>query len=230
MGVYAVKPQFRRLLRGAARALAVRGVTPDQVTSAGVGASVLGGLAFMVGRWDRRAYAAVSLLAFARTAANALDGLVAEETGLGRPAGELYNETADRLGDAAFLAGAATVPGVPPVLGLAALSSAELASFVGVTAKAAGGQRRYDGPMGKPDRMLLLGAAGLAAARIRRPTWAVATALAGIVVGSAVTAANRYRRAHAELDANRGTDLPETADRGGRAAAPAGGPSAVPAT
>ena len=74
---------------------------------------------------------AVPVLAFARTAANALDGLVAEESGLGRPAGELYNETADRLGDIAFLAGTAAVPGVRPALALGALAAAELSSFVG---------------------------------------------------------------------------------------------------
>jgi len=139
-----------------------------------------------------------------RTAANALDGLVAEESGLGRPAGELYNKTADRLGDVAFLAGAAAVPGVPPALALGALAAAELSSFVGIGAKAAGGTRRYDGPMGKPDRMLALGAAGLVAATTRRPARALNAGLALIAVGALATAANRYRRAHAELEARSG--------------------------
>jgi CDP-diacylglycerol--glycerol-3-phosphate 3-phosphatidyltransferase len=204
MGIYAVKPRFRRLLRGAARALAARGVTPDQVTGAGIVASGLGALAFGVGgRW-RRAFLAVPVLAFARTAANALDGLVAEESGLGRPAGELYNETADRLGDIAFLTGTAAVPGVRPGLALAALAAAELSSFVGVSAKAAGGSRRYDGPMGKPDRMLVVGVAGLAAAAARRPARVLNAGLVVIAAGALATAANRYRRAHAELAASGG--------------------------
>lgn len=201
MGIYAVKPRFRQLLRGTAKGLANRGVTPDQVTTAGVVASGLGAAALWLGgRW-RGAFAAVPVLAFARTAANALDGLVAEESGLGRPAGELYNETADRLGDVAFLAGTATVPGVPPALALGALAAAELSSFVGIGAKAAGGTRRYDGPMGKPDRMLVLGAAGLIAAVTRRPARALNAGLALIAVGALATAANRYRRARAELEA-----------------------------
>jgi CDP-diacylglycerol--glycerol-3-phosphate 3-phosphatidyltransferase len=201
MGVYAVKPAFRKLLRGSARALAAQGVTPDQVTAAGVVASALGGLAFGAARRRPRVYAAVPALAFVRTAANALDGLVAEEAGMSRPAGELWNETADRIGDAAFLAGAAVVPGVPPVLAASALAAAELSSFVGVTAKAAGGKRHYDGPMGKPDRMLVLGAAGLVAAFVKRPAWVVNTGLAVIGAGAVATAANRYRLAHAELEA-----------------------------
>src|SRR5262245_54770984 len=139
MGIYQIKPWFRGRLRGSARALAARGVTADQVTSAGIAASVLGGLAFAAGRWSAWVYLAVPLLAFCRTAANALDGLVAEEAGSSRPVGELYNETADRIGDAAFLAGAAAAPGVPAALAFGALAAAGLASFVGVTAKAAGG-------------------------------------------------------------------------------------------
>jgi CDP-diacylglycerol--glycerol-3-phosphate 3-phosphatidyltransferase len=204
MGIYAVKPRFRRMLRGTARALAARGVTPDQVTTAGIVASGLGALAFRLGSRRRGAFAAVPALALARIAANALDGLVAEESGLGRPAGELYNETADRLGDIAFLAGTAAVPGVRPSLALGALAAAELSSFVGVSAKAAGGRRRYEGPMGKPDRMLVVGAAGLAAAVTRQPARVLNASLGLIATGALVTAVNRYRHAHAELDASRG--------------------------
>lgn len=209
MGIYAIKPRFRALLGGAADALARRGVTPDQITTAGIVASLLGGVALATGRCWRGAYKAVPVLALTRTAANALDGMVAERSGLARSAGELYNETADRLGDAAFLVGAATVPGVPPSLALGALVSAELASFVGVAAKAAGGERRYDGPMGKPDRMATIGAAGLVAGLVRRPHRPINAALLAIVVGAAATAANRYRAAYASLEHS--VDTPATA-------------------
>lgn len=222
MGIYAVKPAFRRVLRGGARALARGGVTPDQVTTAGVAAGAAGGLALAAGRWWPGALRAVPALALARTAANALDGLVAEEAGLARPAGELYNETADRLGDAAFLAGAATLPGVPPALALGALAAAELASFVGVAAKAAGGTRRYDGPMGKPDRMALLGAAALLAARTRHPHRVLNPALALLAAGAVATAANRYRQAHAELE----TGTPGASGASGDPAGPGGGGAA----
>jgi CDP-diacylglycerol---glycerol-3-phosphate 3-phosphatidyltransferase len=96
------------------------------------------------------------------------------------------------------------VPGVRPALALGALAAAELSSFVGVSAKAAGGRRRYEGPMGKPDRMLVVGVAGLAAAGTRQPARVLNASLAVIGVGAMATAANRYRRAHAELDASEG--------------------------
>lgn len=200
MALYAIKPRFRQALDGAATWLADRGTTPDQITTAGVVASLAGGAALAVGHRARGAYLAVPVLALARTAANALDGMVAERTGTARPAGELYNETADRVGDAAFLTGAGAVPGVPPALAAAGLAAAELASFVGVASRAAGGDRRYEGPMGKPDRMLVLGVAGLMAAIVRRPAAVVAPAVATIAAGSLATAANRYRAAAADLD------------------------------
>lgn len=201
MGIYRIKPRFRHALGGAAADLATRGVTPDRVTSASIVASCLGTLAFVLGHKHPRVYAAVPIAAFARITANSLDGLVAEKSGLARPAGELYNETADRLGDIAFFTGAATVPGVSPALALGALAMAETASFVGVAAKAAGAARRWDGPMGKPDRMLVLGAAALFASLSARPDRVINVSLVAIGSGAVITACNRYRRAKRELEA-----------------------------
>ena len=199
VGIYAIKPWFRTRLTGVADGLIRRRVTPDQVTAFGVVASAVGGVFVWLGDGAALLWLAVPLCAFLRIAANALDGLVAQRAGLARPQGELFNETADRLGDVAFLAPVALIGGVPGALPLAALAAAALASFVGITARAAGGTRRYDGPMGKPDRMAVVGLAAIVAAFAGRPdvVWEVAM---GVVLGGALlTAANRYRRAHREL-------------------------------
>lgn len=201
MGIYAIKPWFRNRLAGATDLLVRRGVSADQVTSAGVLAALLGGAAIWLGDSWHLLWLAVSVLAFIRIAANALDGLVAIASATARPAGELYNETADRISDAAFIGAVATVSGVPPALAIAALAAAQLASFIGVTARAAGGTRRYEGPMGKPDRMAVLALAGLIAAFLGRAqaanVWQIALGL--ITVGALATAVNRYLRAHREL-------------------------------
>jgi hypothetical protein len=142
---------FRRLLWGTAQRLAARGVTSDQVTSAGIVASGLGALAFggspLVRRLRGRARAGL------------------------RPHRRQHPGRAGRRG-------------VRPALALGALAAAELASFVGVSARAAGGRRRYEGPMGKPDRMLVLGAAALAAAASRRPARVLNAGLALIAAGA----------------------------------------------
>lgn len=201
MGIYAVKPAFRRSLAGLAGTLVRRGVSADAVTTAGIVASGLGGGAILAGgRWSWW-WLAVPACAFARIMANALDGLVAQQGGTARPAGELFNETADRLGDAAFLAPLAFVPGVNPGLALGALAAAELASFVGVTARAAGGSRRYDGPMGKPDRMAVVAVAAVVAAFVARADLVWTLTLCLIAAGGALTAANRYLRARRQLEA-----------------------------
>lgn len=200
MGIYAIKPWFRGRLSGATDALVRRRVTPDQVTAAGLVAAALGGVAVWAGDGRALVWLAVPVLAFLRIMANALDGLVAQRANLARPAGELFNETSDRLADAAFLLPLATVEGVPVWLPFAAVAAAELAAFVGVTARAAGGTRRYDGPMGKPDRMAVVGVAAVVAAFLERPERAWTTGLAVAAAGALLTAVNRYRKAHRELE------------------------------
>ena len=200
MGIYAIKPWFRGRLSGATDALVRRRVTPDQVTAAGLAAAIAGGVVIWLGDGAPLVWLAVPVLAFVRIAANALDGLVAQRAGLARPAGELFNETADRLADAAFLLPVATVDGVPAWLPFAAVAAAELAAFVGVTARAAGGTRRYDGPMGKPDRMAVVAVAAVVAAFLAEPDRAWEVALALVAAGALVTAVNRYRKAYPELE------------------------------
>ncbi len=199
MAIYAIKPWFRGRLSGATQRLVRRGVSPDVVTAAGVLASVAGGVALAAGRWSPYVWLAVPPFALLRITANALDGLVAQESRRARPRGELFNETADRVADAAFLVPIATLPGQFAWVPLAALAAAAIASFVGVAARAAGGARRYDGPMGKPDRMAVLALAAVVAAGTRDGRWLTA-GCAVIAVGAVLTVMNRYLRAHRELE------------------------------
>lgn len=204
MGIYAVKPWFRGRLTGAADALVRKRVAADTVTLAGLAASAGGGLAIIVGNSAKVAWLLVPLFALARITANALDGLVAQRSGTARAAGELLNETSDRLADALLILPIAVVDGVAMALPFAAFATAELASFVGITSRAAGGARRYDGPMGKPDRMALVGLASVFAVFAGTPDTIWEAALVLVIVGAVVTAANRFVRAWRELDASPG--------------------------
>lgn len=200
MGIYSIKPRFRQALTRTAQGLASRGITPDQITTGGLVFAGLGGAAILTGPVAAGAYAAVPVMALGRIACNALDGLVAELQHSGRPAGELYNETADRLGDLLFLGPLVAVPDVSVLLVLAAVAFSQLASFIGITSKAAGSARRYDGPMGKPDRMLVLSVAALVALVV--PAGTAFDVAAGIIaVGGVATGWNRYRRSHGDLEA-----------------------------
>jgi CDP-diacylglycerol--glycerol-3-phosphate 3-phosphatidyltransferase len=197
--VYDLKPAFQGLLRPFCRALARAGVTANQVT---VGAALLslaaGGLIAWrpAARWPLLLLPAVLL---ARMALNALDGMLAREHGMKSALGGILNELGDVVSDAALYLPLALVPGVEPWLVVAAVMLAALTEMAGVVAVQIGASRRYDGPMGKSDRALVLGAAALAlglgapAARFMNALLAMLLALL------AATVARRARAALREL-------------------------------
>jgi phosphatidylglycerophosphate synthase len=199
MGIYAIKPRFRQSLRGVEGILIRRGVHPDAITLSALGLSVLGGLAL----WGAQRWPLLLLLivpvALGRTALNALDGMVAVDTGVARPWGEVLNEFSDRLADVALFTGVSFAPGSLPPLGAATMIVMLLSSYLGTAAKAAGGKREYSGIMGKADRMILLSVAAVLALLL--PGLPVFTGfLALVLAGLCVTIVQRLRAIHAALE------------------------------
>lgn len=161
MGIYSLKPAFRRRLVRVQDALVDRGVSADTLTSMALLLSVAGGACIA---WSGQVPAlalAVPFLALLRITLNALDGMVAVATGTARPAGEFFNELADRLADISFYGGIAML--IEPVSALAGLAVVLTSSFAGVLAKAAGADRNYSGVFGKADRMIALSVVAVAA-------------------------------------------------------------------
>jgi CDP-diacylglycerol---glycerol-3-phosphate 3-phosphatidyltransferase len=202
--VYDLKPAFQALLRPLCRGLARAGVTANQVTLGAVALSLLAGglIAWQpAARWPLLLLPAVLLL---RMALNALDGMLAREHGMKSALGGVLNELGDIVSDAALYLPLALVPGVEPRLVIAAVIVAGWTEMTGVTAVAIGASRRYDGPMGKSDRALVFGAAGLAlgfgvpASRFMGPL------LAAVLLLLAVTVVRRARAAIVEAGARAG--------------------------
>ncbi|WP_426954282.1 CDP-alcohol phosphatidyltransferase family protein [Muricoccus radiodurans] len=164
MTIYALKPRFQSLLRPLVRRLAEAGVTANQVTLvAAAGSLLLGGLI----AWKIGASPSILLLLppwlLLRMGLNAVDGMLAREHGQRSRLGALLNEIGDVASDAALCAPFALLPpfgagGIGAVVLLSALSE-----FAGVLGPSIGASRRYDGPLGKSDRALFLGALGLLA-------------------------------------------------------------------
>lgn len=203
-GLYAAKPAFTRLLAPVEAALAARGVRPDTVTAAGVVAGWLAGACLAAGALLGLPplWLAVGPLGLVRLAANALDGALARRTGLATPAGTLKNEVGDRLADVGLLAGVGAVAG--PLAAALALAGALAASLAGVLALALTGRRDCGGPLGKSERVVVVGAgAGLAAATASPAPVLVA---AGVVAaGGVLTALARTARLHRVLRAAAGS-------------------------
>lgn len=158
--VYDLKPRFQALLRPLVRTLVAKGVTANQVTIAAMLASVATGFALWVFAGDRLSLLLLPLVLFLRMALNAIDGMIAREHDQKSRLGAILNEAGDVVSDAALYL--ALVPALAP-FGAAGwpivlfVVAAILTEFVGVLGPTIGGDRRYDGPMGKSDRAAAIG-------------------------------------------------------------------------
>lgn len=198
MGIYSLKPAFRRALSPVARRMVRAGISADAITAAGLGFAVLAGLGVWLGREADAWLLLVPVGAFLRTAANALDGMVAVATETARPLGDVFNEVADRAGDVAVLLPLALVPGVNDVLVGGTVAATLVVSYLGMAVKAAGGRRVYAGIMGKPDRMFLVGVAAIVGLVVDDAgsafTWGLWVMLAGIGITFFIRASEARRQ------------------------------------
>jgi CDP-diacylglycerol--glycerol-3-phosphate 3-phosphatidyltransferase len=156
MNLYATKGAVNTRLVPLVDRLSRAGVTPDQVTLAAVPVALVGGACLLASPQVPVLLLAVPLLIVIRIVLNLIDGNLARRTGRIHPRGELFNEVGDRLADIAFLAPVAWLPGASASLVLLGVLGGVLASYVGITSRAAGGERIYRGILSKPGRMALL--------------------------------------------------------------------------
>src|ERR1700693_4173210 len=161
MDLYATKVAVSARLVPLVVRLARAGVTPDQVTLAAVPVAVAGGACLLLSPDVAWLLLLVPVLVALRIVLNLIDGSMARRTGRIHPRGELFNELGDRLADVAFLAPVAFLPGAMSQIVLLGVLVGVMASYMGITAKAAGGERIYRGILSKPGRMALLVACSL---------------------------------------------------------------------
>jgi CDP-diacylglycerol---glycerol-3-phosphate 3-phosphatidyltransferase len=201
-GIYQVKPAFQRSLGGIEQWLVERRVHPDWLTYAALVLSVGGGIALYLAPDHRWLLVLIPVVVVVRTALNALDGLVAKRTGLARPWGEVLNEFCDRLADVALLGSLALATPTLHLLGAAVVVLMLLTSYLAILSRAAGGRRQYAGPMGKADRMLLLGVAAVGGLFV--PLTITYNAYLGLVlIGLLLTLVARARATYDDLQSAR---------------------------
>lgn len=161
MSLYALKPRFQNLLRPLTDHLARRGATANQVTLFAAGGSVVVGALAGLSMSAQSLFLLIPLWLLIRMALNAIDGMLAREHAQKSTLGAYLNELGDIVSDVAlvlpFLAVSALSPADVWLFALAAVS-VECAGLIGPLI---GASRRYDGPFGKSDRALALGALAL---------------------------------------------------------------------
>ncbi len=136
-----------------ASALARAGVTPNQISTAGIGFALLAALVLwrVAEGWAPGWLVAIVFIQL-RLLANLIDGLVAVEGGRGDALGPLYNEVPDRIEDTAIIAAFGLAAGWP-MLGLWAALAAVTCAYVRQLGGALGQAQSFIGPMAKQHRM-----------------------------------------------------------------------------
>ena len=197
--VYDLKPRFQNLLRPLMRRLAAVGLTPNAVTLLAIVGSIAVGAA--VSQAGKRPVLLLLLPAwlFARMALNAIDGMMARELSMASNLGAVLNEFGDAVSDLGLYLPLAFVDAQAQWPIIAFAIGAVLTEFCGVTARALGASRRYDGPMGKSDRAFIVGALALITFITPRflTVWPWLFAAAALL--TVFTCCNRLAKALAEL-------------------------------
>ncbi len=156
ISVYKIKPAFQQLLRPVLTFLHKLGVTANAITWMAILLSIGTG----VFTWFYPSTIALLILPLAllfRMALNALDGMMARTYNMQSKKGEILNELGDLVSDFIMFAPLFFLFKLNVFVLIAFLFLSMVNEFAGILGKAVSGERRYEGPMGKSDRALVVG-------------------------------------------------------------------------
>lgn len=157
ISVYKIKPAFQKLLLPLLRSLYNLGITANQLTITAIILSAGLGYLFLY----YQAYPIILLVLplglLIRMALNALDGMMARQYHMQSKLGEILNEVGDVLSDLVIIFPLVIIPHASSTIIVLFAVLTIINEFAGLLGKAVGGARRYDGPMGKSDRVLVIG-------------------------------------------------------------------------
>ena len=157
ISVYKIKPAFQKLLQPLLNALHRLGITANQLTIIAILFSFgLGVIVYFSSQYPFfLLLVAIGLLL--RMVLNALDGMMARQFDMQSKMGEVLNELGDVVSDLAIFLPFIVFPELNPRIVVLFAVLSIINEYAGILGKAMGGERRYDGPMGKSDRALILG-------------------------------------------------------------------------
>lgn len=156
VSIYELKPRFQQLLMPVVRLLHERNITPNQITVFTCLVSILVGILFVFNHESKWIFALIPIFFFIRMALNTIDGVLAKRYNLMTARGKYLNEIGDVISDAAlYLPWIFILPSGGWIILIFVVLSA-VSEMTGVIAEVITGERRYDGPMGKSDRALMV--------------------------------------------------------------------------
>jgi archaetidylinositol phosphate synthase len=157
-----LKKQFEKAVAATIKPLTRLGVTPNQVTALGLAVALVS--AWLYANWggDRMSLVYGALTILLSGLLDAIDGVLARDTGKASRLGGFLDSVADRYSDALVLMGV-TVGGLCSVpAGLLALTGSLMVSYTRSRAEAEGVQMAGVGFFERAERMIFLAACSLA--------------------------------------------------------------------
>ncbi|MCT2562552.1 CDP-alcohol phosphatidyltransferase family protein [Chryseobacterium herbae] len=162
ISVYKLKPKFQQLLTPVLLFLHKNNITANQITVSSIVLSVIIGVLFWNADLSKWFFLCLPIGLLLRMALNALDGMMARKFNQTSRLGEVLNEVGDIVSDVIIFFPLLKFQPESIYLIVIFIVLSIINEFAGLIGKVVGKERRYDGPMGKSDRALILGIYGLA--------------------------------------------------------------------
>ncbi|BFO64870.1 CDP-alcohol phosphatidyltransferase family protein [Chryseobacterium sp. KCF3-3] len=161
ISVYKLKPKFQQLLTPVLLFFHRNKITANQITISSILLSVIIGLLFWNADISKWFFLSLPVGLLLRMALNALDGMMARKFNQTSKLGEVLNELGDIVSDVIIFFPLLKFQPESLYLIVIFIILSIINEFAGLMGKIVGKERRYEGPMGKSDRALILGLYGL---------------------------------------------------------------------
>lgn len=161
ISVYKLKPKFQQLLTPVLLFLHKNNITANQITISSILLSMVIGVLFWNADVSKWFFLSLPIGLLLRMALNALDGMMARKFNQTSKLGEVLNEVGDIVSDMIVFFSLLKFQPESLYLIVIFIILSVINEFAGLIGKIVGKERRYDGPMGKSDRALILGLYGL---------------------------------------------------------------------
>ncbi|MGJ1246340.1 MULTISPECIES: CDP-alcohol phosphatidyltransferase family protein [Sphingobacterium] len=158
-----MKPKFQQLLMPILNFLHHRKITANQITIGSIVFSLIIALFFWYADRFPIFFLVLPIGLLLRMALNALDGMMARLFNQTSKTGEVLNEVGDIVSDVVLFFPLLKFHPESVYTIVAFIVLSVVNEFCGLIGKVIANDRRYDGPMGKSDRALLLGVYGILA-------------------------------------------------------------------
>ena len=161
ISVYKLKPKFQQLLTPVLLFFNKNNITANQITVCSILLSIAIGVLFWNADISKWFFLSLPIGLLIRMALNALDGMMARRFNQTSKLGEVLNEVGDIISDVIIFFPLLKFQPESLYLIVILIILSVINEFAGLIGKVVGKERRYDGPMGKSDRALILGLYGL---------------------------------------------------------------------